>query len=222
MSQSRFILALDFPVKREILEGLSPKVHGLKVGLGLTLDLGIQGVKDLLKGLDVEEIVVDFKLADIAPIMQGIASRLSFADSFIAHSVIGSKGALLDLKRFLDVNGKKLYLLGAMSHEGWDDSLNWYTTKVILDVDPFGIVAPATRGKVISQFREKFPSKVIISPGVGTQGAPFGSAICNGATYEIVGRSIFSSGDPLNNLKFISENQEREVLNCKGTKAGKQ
>ncbi|BBG24036.1 orotidine 5'-phosphate decarboxylase / HUMPS family protein [Sulfuracidifex tepidarius] len=215
MEKAKIILALDSLVDKGTLREACSYVHGIKIGLPLTLDIGVSGVKDLVKGIDVDEVIVDFKLADIGDIMVKIASKLDFADSFISHSFVGRNGALDELKGFLDSKGKKLYLVGAMSHPGWDDSLNSYTVSVIREVNPYGIVTPATRGDVISKFRHEFADKVIISPGLGTQGAKYGEAICHGASFEIIGRSIFSSS-PLKALNKIVEKQREEVLRCKG------
>ncbi len=219
VERAKLILALDAPVDKATLLSVSPLVHGIKIGLGMTLEMGLGRLRELIKDVEVEEIIVDFKLADIGNIMREVASRLEFADSFIAHSFIGKKGALDELKDFLDGRGKKLYLVGSMSHPGWDDSVNQYTISVIRSVDPHGIVAPATRARVVSKFREEFPTKTIISPGVGTQGASYGEALCHGASFEIVGRSVFSSESPYKALGQIMREQEERVMKCKGTEA---
>ncbi len=220
MEKARIILALDSLVDKEFLREASTYVHGIKIGLPLTLRAGVDGVKELVKGIDADEVIIDFKLADIGSIMIKIASELDFADSFISHSFMGKLGALDELKDFLDTKEKKLYLVGAMSHPGWNDSLNSYTASVIKEVDPYGIVAPATRGDIISKFKKEFPDKVIISPGLGTQGAKYGEAICHGSSFEIIGRSVFLSSSPLKALNEIIEKQREEVLHCKGTKTG--
>jgi len=52
---------------------------------------------------------------------------------------------------------------------------------------------------------------LIISPGVGAQGAPFGSAIRAGADYEIVGRAIYASQDPAAAAHAAVEEQRKAL-----------
>ncbi|MEM3221661.1 MAG: orotidine 5'-phosphate decarboxylase, partial [Saccharolobus sp.] len=50
----------------------------------------------------------------------------------------------------------------------------------------------------------------------GVQGADYGSAICAGADYEIIGRSIYDSKDPLHALIKINQIIKDKVISCKG------
>lgn len=214
---SRIILALDEIISREILKEILSKLYGIKIGYPLLLKLGINGVKDLVSNAIQErkEIILDLKLADIDNTMIGIVSQLDFADSFIAHSFIGIEGALDKLKAYLDEHGKKLYLLASMSHKGWNDNFYPYIREVIKTLDPYGIVAPATKTNVLKMIRKDFPNKVIISPGVGVQGGRFGEALCHGADYEIIGRSIYNSKDPVSAIEEIIRVQEEKLNECK-------
>ncbi|WP_252896574.1 orotidine 5'-phosphate decarboxylase / HUMPS family protein [Metallosphaera hakonensis] len=71
---------------------------------------------------------------------------------------------------------------------------------------------------MIARVREDFPDKVIISPGVGAQGAKPGTAICHGADYEIVGRSVYQARDPAQKLREIAQSQEEVMKTCEGAK----
>jgi orotidine-5'-phosphate decarboxylase len=68
-----------------------------------------------------------------------------------------------------------------------------------------GFVLPATYPQLIARARKAYPSALIFSPGVGTQGAPFGSAISAGADFEIIGRSITQAPSPTDEAKRILE-----------------
>ncbi len=101
MLKSRVILAMDKPLSYQILKEMENELYGIKIGLPLVLDLGVHKTRELLNDLNVEEIIVDFKLADIGFIMKSVVEKLSFASSFIAHSFIGVKGSLDELKNIL-------------------------------------------------------------------------------------------------------------------------
>lgn len=102
-----------------------------------------------------------------------------------------------------------------MSHKGWNDSFYPYLKDIARHVNPKGFVVGATKPEMIKVVRNDFPEKLIISPGVGVQGALFGDALCNGADYEIVGRSIYSSTDPVKTTRELVAKQEVRVNECK-------
>ncbi|MFP3203976.1 MAG: orotidine 5'-phosphate decarboxylase / HUMPS family protein [Metallosphaera yellowstonensis] len=211
---SRVILSLDVPMDRERLKELSHHLAGVKVGWPLLLDLGPSKVSELTKGLGLK-VILDLKLADIDSTMVSIASKLkSLGDGFIAHSFVGIDGALDSLRR--ELKDRELYLVISMSHPGWSDEVYQYLLQVTKGVNPEGLVAPATRQSVVRRARADFPDKIIISPGVGAQGARPGSALCAGADFEIVGRSVYLSHSPLDSLLKIVKEQEVAINECKG------
>ncbi|QGA67490.1 orotidine 5'-phosphate decarboxylase / HUMPS family protein [Sulfolobus sp. E11-6] len=216
MLKSRIILAMDKPLSYQTLKEMENEIYGIKVGLPLVLDLGVHKTRELLNDLNVEEIIVDFKLADIGYIMKSIVEKLSFANSFIAHSFVGVKGALDELKKYLDTNSKNLYLVAVMSHEGWSTLFTDYIKNVIREISPKGIVVGGTKLDSITQYRKEFTKITIISPGMGSQGGIYGDAICAGADYEIIGRSIYNADDPFTTIKTINKIIEEKVMNCKG------
>ncbi len=219
--KSNVILALDKILDKNMLKEIGELIYGIKIGTPLIYDLGLNGVKELLSGLDFNEIIADLKLADIDNTMILIAQRLvNVVDSYIAHSFIGFEGALDKLKDYLDSRNKKLYLVASMSHRGWNDSLyEEFIKGVISKVNPYGLVVGATRPEMIKKVRSDFKDKTIISPGVGVQGAEIGSAICNGADYEIIGRTIYDSLNPLNSTKEVVKKQREKISECKTPKA---
>ncbi|MEJ2780915.1 orotidine 5'-phosphate decarboxylase [Stygiolobus sp. CP850M] len=212
---SKTILALDIVLPIKTLKGIRDYIPKVKFSYITLLDGGLEYLKEVYK-LGWEEVIFDLKLADIDSTMVGIVSRLtSFSDSFISHSFIGFEGALDTLSFFLSKEGKGLYLVLSMSHKGWNDSFYPYLKDIAKHVNPKGFVVGATKPEMIKVVRNDFPEKLIISPGVGVQGALFGDALCNGADYEIVGRSIYSSTDPVKTTRELVAKQEVRVNECK-------
>jgi len=219
------LVALDKPVEPGLAGLLCrvPGVAGVKVGLPAALRGGIGWARSVARECDGLR-VVDFKLADISSVMAStVEPFLGHYDAFIAHSFVGVEGALDGLKSLLDSAGAKLVLVATMSHEGardvYDPSLP-LVERVVERVDPWGIVAPATRPGLVSRLRGRFPGKVILSPGVGAQGARPGAALCAGADYEIVGRSIMDTGDPVEAARLVAAAQERALASCGGGAVG--
>ena len=71
----------------------------------------------------------------------------------------------------------------------------------------YGIQAPATRPYRISKLRKIIGNNLkIISCGIGYQGAPYGTALKHGADFEIIGRAIYESPDPILEAKKAFEN----------------
>ncbi|BFH74510.1 orotidine 5'-phosphate decarboxylase [Sulfurisphaera javensis] len=210
------ILALDKQLSLSTLSELSKYISKIKIGYPLILEN--PSYLDNITKIQWDEVIFDLKLADIDNTMMLIASKLlNYADSFIAHSFIGVEGALDNLSSYLKKHEKSLYLVLSMSHKGWNDGFYSYLKEVAIKVNPDGFVVGATKPNMIRTVRNDFKDKVIISPGVGVQGANIGDAICNGADYEIVGRSIYEAKDPVTEAKRILEIQEGRIRECKGS-----
>jgi len=211
---SNLILALDKELPPSTLAEISKYISRVKIGYPLLLG-NFSYLDDVIK-IKWDEIIFDLKLADIDNTMVLIVSKLlNYGDSFISHSFIGVEGALDRLSEFLKQNNKNLYLVLSMSHKGWNDSIYPYLKEVASKVEAKGFVVGATKPNMIRVVRNDFKDKIIISPGVGAQGANLGDAICNGADYEIVGRSIYDAKDPIEQAKTLSRMQEARVNECK-------
>lgn len=214
---NRIILALDEPLDYKILKEISLQTAGIKIGWPLILDQGLDEIKNILKNIN-NNIIFDLKLADIDSTMIKIVDRLkNLGDSFIVHAFIGYDESIRELKEYLDKESKKMYLVSSMSHKGWNDNFYPYIKEVIKMANPYGLVAPATRPSVVKMVKNDFPEKIIISPGIGFQGAKIGDAICNGADYEIIGRSIYKSKDPIGTIFEFQKIQEERLNECKRT-----
>jgi len=200
-SKSRIILALDHLGKlrdENILRKVIANVAGVKIGLPLVLSEGLSYVVNLLSNKDVY-VLADFKLADIPDIMIRVSERVAgFVDGVIAHAFVGCE-AISKLREFLKSHGVELFLVVAMTHRGAEEFINRHTEEFIEIARDYadGVVAPATFPDKISLARRILGDKVIVSPGIGAQGAKVGSAIRMGADFEIIGRLITMSEDPL-------------------------
>ena len=215
------IVALDSPDHgfEGLVEDLCGIVDGFKLGLPLLMGRG-PGYAAALRSRCREGIwIADLKLADIGHVMKLATSLVvDHVDAVIAHGFVGVKGALGELKEFLDSRGKKLIVVASMSHPGaeevYDKALS-LILDAIEELGPWGVVAPATRPHVIASIRGRLgPRVAIVSPGIGAQGAEPGAALCAGAGYEIVGRLIVSSPDPRSATLAVREAQRRRLASC--------
>ncbi|MEM1873886.1 MAG: orotidine 5'-phosphate decarboxylase / HUMPS family protein [Acidilobaceae archaeon] len=220
MRESRLIVALD-PERGVSLEPLLPivsavcsEVYGLKIGLPFMVLYGIQGLRSLRRACRAR-VIADFKLADVAHVMvRSVEPIAEFVDAVIAHAFVGRAGALDELKAFLDSKGIDLALVVSMSHPGSSEIIDENIEKTLAVAEalkPWGLVAPATRPAMIRVARSRLPAARILSPGIGAQGARPGDALRAGADYEIVGRSIWGSRDPLEAVRFINLEHERAL-----------
>jgi len=220
------ILALDPPTgvdafswSMRIAEEVGDLVHGVKIGLPLVLDIGLQRVGDLLsvfKGIKI----ADLKLADIGDVMCLTLERLASIgiDAVIAHAFVGFRGAIDKLSSRCRELGVKLILVVSMSHPGSSEIMDEVIDKLV-DVArracAWGVVAPATRLDVVRYVRSQLPEAKILCPGVGVQGASPGDALCAGADYEIVGRLITRSDSPRRSALEVLEMQRKKLAICR-------
>lgn len=216
------IVALDSPDRgfEDLVEELCGIVDGFKLGLPLLVGRGPVYTAALRSRCHEGVWIADLKLADIGHVMKLTTSLVvDYVDAVIAHGFIGVRGALGELKEFLERRGKKLVVVASMSHPGAEEVYD-KALPLILDamekLGPWGVVAPATRPHVIESIRERLgPRVAIMSPGVGAQGAEPGAALCAGADYEIVGRLIVSSPDPRSAALAIRDAQGRRLASCR-------
>jgi orotidine-5'-phosphate decarboxylase len=205
------------------LEELLRRFAGVKIGLPLLLERGPEEVRAINRVADRLGImkVADFKLADIGDVMakslEGI-KRLGF-DVAIAHAFVGVRGGLEVLVNRARDLGIRVALLVSMSHEGsrefYDRNLREFL-EVARNLGVWGLIAPATRPQVIRECRGFLGGTFkILSPGVGVQGAEFGSAICAGADYEIVGRYVLRSPDPVRAASEVVELVAQRGRECR-------
>lgn len=211
MKESWVILALDYAISpntlgewRKLLQELSSRLAGVKIGLPAFLRLGPQGVSNLIEDFGNElYFLADFKLADIEDV---VTEELNILEE------IGFDGAIIHLfphcitkplRTKLEVFGLvSMTCTGSLVDEH-SDNLAEYAASLGIK----GVVVGATKPERIRKVREKLKQVLILSPGVGVQGAPPGSAIRAGADFEIVGRAVVLSPDPSRELERIVEAQ---------------
>ncbi|WP_297435815.1 orotidine-5'-phosphate decarboxylase [Thermococcus sp.] len=203
----RLILALDVYEKGTALRvarETADYLWAVKVNWPLILGSGL----GIIRGLKVETglpIIADLKLADIPNTNRLIASKVfeAGADYIIAHGFTGrdSVRAVMDLGEVIMVT--------EMSHPGAREFIQSLTDRLVElanELEPFGIVAPATRPERVSYIRSKLkPGIKILTPGVGAQGGRAGEVLEAGADYIIVGRSIYASENPGESARRLHE-----------------
>ena len=202
---SRIILALDrVELTRKVLDKVSKFIAAVKLGLPVMLRLGESKVKELIEYIKSYNLYVlgDMKIADIgyvSRLMVNYASNVGF-DGIIAHAFIGYEDGLKDLVEEAHSTGIEVYTVCSMSHKGAEEVINRSLDLLVdisLKANVEGFILPATMPKYISHVRRRVGrSKLILSPGVGAQGAKPGSAIGYGADFEIIGRLIYNSSNP--------------------------
>ena len=191
------------------LEGLAV---GVKVGLPLTTAIGWSGIRELVCRASHFYWLADYKLADIPEVNLLTLEKLKGLgfDGAILHLFTMGHETLASRAREIGVD-----LVGTtvMSHRGClllEESFERLVSYARAVEIP-GLVVGATRPALISRAKELYPEAVLFSPGVGAQGAKPGSAIARGADFEIVGRSITLSEDPVRVAEQIVSAQRRCV-----------
>ena len=200
---------------------------GVKVGLPLLLREGPELLREVARvaGRLGTLRIADLKLADIGDVMASsleLVSGLGY-DAVIGHAFVGLRGGLDILASKASELGVKLILVVSMSHEGSREFYDKHFTEFLSlakEVGAWGVVVPATRPHLIAEARALLEGSArILSPGVGTQGASYGTAICYGADYEIVGRSVVRAADPLEAARRIVEEVRKVMGHCRGSYA---
>lgn len=205
--KGRVLIAIDDPsISLDHLELLilntKELVAGYKVGIPYLLNFGLGSISSVIRKHSDTYFIADLKLADIDVIMSLTTKAVKAVgfDGVIAHGFVGLKGGLEGLSKTCDDLGIDLYVLVSMSHPGSLEIYDLVIDRVLTLAEalrPTGVVAPATRAEVIKYVRSRLGrSYLIISPGIGMQGAEPGSALCVGADFEIVGRAITRAENP--------------------------
>jgi orotidine-5'-phosphate decarboxylase len=224
-TSSKIILAFDldsiedYERGKNLLDLVAPYLVGVKFGYPTILSFGLERIKEIILLLRERGLVsiADAKIADVSHTNSKIA-RILFKNGFdavIAHGFMGFKGSLDGLSRTVKEENKALFILATMSNEGASVIMDKVVEQIISEsllAEPSGFVVPATRPAMIKKVKELLPMNnelVLLSPGVGVQGAPYGSAIANGAHFEIIGRSIYESSNPLEEVKKIILEQKK-------------
>jgi orotidine-5'-phosphate decarboxylase len=195
---SRLVLALDEtdPAKAlEVARSVSDIVDAIKINWPLVVSAGPEMITKLS---DYSEVICDFKVADIPNtvrlIVEGSVAR--GASAVIVHAFTGDDS----LRAAVEAAGDaEIYAVTEMSHPGAKLFTAQHAEEMArlgVECGASGFIAPATRPDRIRAIRAIVGDRKILSPGVGAQGGSAADAIRAGATYAIVGRSIYGSDDP--------------------------
>lgn len=192
-----------------LLSNLEDYIAGIKIGLPFSLCVNLDNVEKIIKDFSNKYFFIcDFKIADIgytnSLIIRNILN-IGF-NAVIAHAIIGFKDGLEKIVSEAKKFNAGVLALCAMSHIGAEEFINKHYIELLeisakSKVD--GFVLPATYPSYISIARKLYPWALIFSPGVGAQKATFGSAINNGADFEIIGRAIYDAENPKKEIEKI-------------------
>ncbi len=203
----RLILALDVYEKETALKVAGKTAEylwALKINWPLILGSGLGIIEELKKETGLP-VIADLKLADIPNTNRLIAGKVfnAGADYIITHGFTGrdSVKAVMELGDVIMVT--------EMSHPGAREFIQPLTDRLVElanELEPFGIIAPATRPERVAYIRRRLKGDIkILTPGVGAQGGSARRVLEAGADYIIVGRSIYTSENPTESAKRFHE-----------------
>lgn len=210
--ESRLILALDIAegdaqnrnLKQKylnILSDASDSIVAVKVGYPLVLKTGLNIITEIKEESEVP-VIADFKIADIPHVNRQIARYAleAGADGVISHGFVGKDSLQAVVEIAEELGNKGVIVVPTMSHEGGKMFIKPNSESIIelaKKIKTTGIIGPATRPEDVEKLRSLVgKDMLILTPGIGAQGAAPGDAIKSGADYEIVGRAIYTSELP--------------------------
>lgn len=208
-NKNRIILALDVTDEKSALyiaEQTKEYVDAIKIGYPLILGTGLSLISKLKS---YAPVIADFKVADIPNTNRIICEHVfeAGAEAVIVQAFTGRDSLRECIKTAKDF-GKKVFAVAEMSHPGGDTFFSREVSDTIATMSKtegaYGIVAPATRPLRIRDMRKIIGNDMkIISPGVGKQGGNAKKALESGADWIIVGRTIYESQNPEEEIKRI-------------------
>lgn len=224
--RSRIVLAFDeygdsdTVLKRlhQFCEQLGEHLAGVKIGYPTILSTGLPQLKKSLSKFGGENVfIADVKMADIS-FTNSLIARLLYEtgfDAVIAHGFIGYEGGLEGVFKEAERLNRGVMIVVSMSHPGSTEFIDPYVEKLVqtaLKHGADGIVAPATRTHIVKRARGVAGTGLLIfTPGVGAQGAPYGAGLSAGADFEIIGRSITGSPNPLETVLEVKKEHDRAL-----------
>jgi len=234
-AHSRIVLALDLiddnhqtliEQCNQTLEKVAEYLCAVKINRQLVLTLGLPTVSQIVRIAHERSlpVIMDAKLNDVDhtnSFMMNSYIRAGF-DAVIASPIAGWKGGLDSAFELARREDKGVILLAYMSNPGAEQFYSMMTsdgerqrpifemfTQMAIEWRADGLVVGATRPEIIRRVRSLVgPSMGIYSPGVGAQGGDARKALEVGATYLIVGRSIYASPSPRDAARGLWESMK--------------
>jgi orotidine-5'-phosphate decarboxylase len=220
-TQSRVVLALDLEIQdpqmlieksRSILSDVKEYICGVKINRQLLLSLGLPTLRDIVSQAHEYSlpVIMDAKLNDVGhtnAFMMRSFVQAGF-DAVIASPVPGWEDGMDSVFDLARKEGKAVILLVYMSNPGAERFYSMmvdgprrkpifeHFAELAVQWKAHGVVVGATRPAIISRVRSLVGKIAIYSPGIGTQGGDAREALDAGATYLIVGRTIFAAARP--------------------------
>lgn len=225
-AQNKLMIAIDNPrldlgFVTDLVSTTKNTVVGFKIGAPFILSKGLKAVKNLIETSPGTYFIADLKLGDVAQIMEYVVelARDAGFTGLVVNAFIGYEGALDRVSRKCESVGLELFTQVTFDHPASYiiDSLYPDIKKIIQQIDPSGLIVPASKTTIIGDLRETFGSRyVILSPGVFAAGAEPGEALCHGADAEIVGGRVVSATSPLEALESVARAQRRFLSENRG------
>ncbi|MBW1796408.1 MAG: orotidine-5'-phosphate decarboxylase [Deltaproteobacteria bacterium] len=170
----------------------------VKVGNIMLYREGIDVIQRLKDASDLP-VICDFKIMDIPDVAEeliGIGAETGM-DGAMIWGMAGEETVYRCISSYPYI---MIFLLTEYTHSAdvIDSTIADQMARMAVEARAYGIQAPATRPNRIAELRRLVGHDLkIISCGVGYQGASYGSAIKHGADFEIIGRAIYRSDDPV-------------------------
>jgi len=230
-NKTRTVLALDLedpdPARlveksQAIVRDVANLICAVKINRQLILSLGLTTVADSVLKLANDlslPTIMDAKLNDVGHTNEFMARTYfdSGFDAIIASPVAGWENGLDGVFKAANARGKGVLLLTYASNPGADAFYSLIgkhgseekpvfeiLTELALEWKAHGVIVGATKPRVISRVRELIGAELpIYCPGVGTQGGDAKEALNAGATYLIVGRTIYAADNPKEAAKSV-------------------
>jgi orotidine-5'-phosphate decarboxylase len=209
------VFAADIVDKRKLLktvEEVSPYVEAIKIGNVGLLEYGWPIIQ-MIKQCTERPVIADLKFMDI-PDMAKIASEKIVQYGGDGIMVCGPVGgdAIAVCKTVL--SDKIVIVFTQFTHTTGlitDEMANEYID-LALALKCTAVQVPGTLPNRVRAARERVRDQMlIISCGVGAQGPVIGSAVAEGADYEIIGRYIYDPKSPFEKSAAAAKSAQAQI-----------
>ena len=187
----------------EMAAKIGSRVFAIKLNWPAILLSGSRIIREVSR---YSRVICDFKVADI-PNTNSLITEKALemgAWGIISHSFTGHDSLRAVIESAGDM---KVFSVVSMSHPGSAEFINPNTDRLVemsVRAGASGFIAPGNNPAEIARIRKMAPGKIIMTPGVGAQGGKAGDAIRAGADLVIVGRSVYTSADPVKQVDNLN------------------